>query len=561
MQRPFFFRYPHRSFMSISSPAALLAFLLPLFLLASCGPSTETIVVGGEARGPEITEEEDVAPEERDPRPTVLKIGESNRIQSMDPLFALNTATKRMIQLAYEGLVRFDHEDAIVPAAAHRWQISDDSLTWTFYLRRDLFFHDDESFAQGRGRRVNSRDVVRVFERMASRDVPSNAAELFMNTVQGFEPFYLEQREVYLSRDHQVTTISGLEATSDSTVAFRLLQPDRNFLAKLASPYAVLYPSEPFRFRDEGLHRHAVGTGPFRYESSIGDSIHVFLRHAHYYGRDERDRRLPLVSRLELMNVTDETRLFNHFQRGRLNAIVDAGPRTIDRIAGEEAGAEAGRETGGQDGVETGGETSAEASVVSNGADSFENFRLERLPNQDPVVLRYHARNRFGLDRSDAASVIRHATPERIALEWFDPSLTITFKEDDYTQSNIGRVFRRFGEDSEHRLVLAYNQDQLPRMLARVITESMDANLQRVMAQRRVFSSDIFLYLDYPQSVVPGTVHERHPEELMRIETDRYLLLDHTVEGIRTNSLSWWMDLRQVRHAESARQPEALLDR
>ena len=537
MQRPFFLRHPHRSSLSIFSPAALLALLLPLFLLASCGPSTETIVVGGEARAPEITEEEDVAPEERAPRLAVLKIGESNRIQSMDPLFALNTATKRMIQIAYEGLVRFDHEDAIVPAAAGRWQVSDDSLTWTFYLQRDLFFHDDESFAQGRGRRVNSRDVVRVFERMASRDVPPNAAELFMNTVQGFEPFYLEQREIYLSRDRQVTDISGVEATSDSTVAFRLLQPDRNFLAKLASPYAVLYPSEPFRFRDEGLHRHAVGTGPFRYESSIGDSIHVFLRHAHYHGRDAQDRRLPLVSRVELMNVTDEMRLFNHFQRGRLNAIVDAGPRTIDHIAGGEAGGE------------------------SDGANMFENFLVERLPNQDPVVLRYHARNRFGLDRYDAASVIRHATPERIALEWFDPSLTITFKEDDYSQSNIGRVFRRFGEDSEHRLVLAFNQDQLPRMLARVITESMDANLQRVMEQRRVFSSDIFLYLDYLQSVVPGTVHERHPEELMRIETDRYLLLDHTVEGIRTNSLSWWMDLRQVRHTESARQPEALLER
>jgi len=568
MQRPFFSHHPHRSFLSIFSPATLLALLLPLFLLVSCGPSTETIVVGGEARGPEITEDDDEAPGEREPRLAVLKIGESNRIQSMDPLFALNTATKRMIQFAYEGLVRFDHEDAIVPAAARRWQVSDDSLTWTFQLRRDLFFHDDESFAQGRGRRVNSRDVVRVFERMASRDVPSNAADLFMNTIQGFEPFYLEQREVYLTRDRQVTSISGVEATSDSTVAFRLLQPDKNFLAKLASPHAVLYPSEPFRFRDEGLHRHAVGTGPFRYESSIGDTIHVFLRHAHYYGRDQQDRRLPLVSRVELMNVTDETRLFNHFQRGRLNAIVDAGPLTIDRISGGDVGLEgdadtsheAGRDSGREHGNETGTEAGTEVGVENDGTDAFESFRLERLPNQDPVVLRYHTRNRFGLDRSDAASVIRHTTPERIALEWFDPSLTITFKEEAFTQSNIGRVFRRFGEDSEHRLVLAFNQDQLPRMLAKVITESMDANLQRVMAQRRVFSSDIFLYLDYLQSVVPGTVHERHPEELMRIETDRYLLLDHSVEGIRTNSLSWWMDLRQVRLTESARQPEALME-
>ncbi len=510
----------------INSPVTLAALLLSLLLLASCGSSTETIVVGGEARGPEATED-DAAREERELAPGVLKIGEANRIQSMDPLFALNTASKRMIQFAYEGLVRFDQDDGIVPAAARRWDVSDDSLTWTFYLRRDLFFHDDESFAQGRGRRVNSRDVVRIFERMASRDVPPNAAELFMNTIQGFEPYFLEQQEVYFSRDRQIARISGLEATSDSTVVFRLIQPDPHFSAKLASPYAVLYPAEPFRFRDSGLHRHAVGTGPFRFESSIGDSILVLVRNANYYGRDDRGRRLPLVSRIELLNVTDEARLLEHFRRGRLNFIADAGPRTVDLIAGGDSG--------------TGPEN---------------DHQLERLPNQDPVILRYHARNRFGLDRADAASVIRHVTPERIAAEWVDPSLTITFKEESFTQSNVGRVFRRFGDDRDQQLVVAYNQDHLPRILGFVITESIDANLQRVMVQRRVFSSDIFLYVDYLQSVVPGTIHERRSDELMRIETDRYLLHDGKVDGIRTNSLSWWMDLRQASRDETARRQE-----
>lgn len=527
MSHMFFVRRSTRSRFLVSPPAALSALLLSLLLLASCGPSTETIVVGGEARGPEVTED-DTARQEREPSMAVLKIGESNRIRSLDPLFALNTASKRVIQFAYEGLVRFDQNDEIIPAAAHRWEVSGDSLTWTFYLRRDLFFHDDQSFAQGRGRRVNSRDVVRIFERMASRDVPPNAAELFMNTIQGFEPYFLEQQEVYFTRDRQITRISGLEAATDSTVVFRLIEPDPHFPAKLASPYAVLYPSEPFRFRDSGLHRHAVGTGPFRFENAIGDSILVLVRHANYYGRDDRGRRLPLVSRIEVMNVTDEQRLLEHFRRGRVNFIADAGPRTVDLVAGGDTGSD-----------------------LRNG------HQLKQLPNQDPIVLRYHAGNRFGLTRADAASVIRHVTPERIASEWVDPSLAITFKEEEFTQSNIGRVFRRFGEDSNQQLVLAYNQDQLPRMLSHVITESIDANLQRMMVQRRVFSSDIFLYVDYLQGLVPGAIHERQPGELMRIESDRYLLHDGKVDGIRTNSLSWWMDLRHATRAETAGRQEA----
>ena len=504
--------------------------LLSLLFLASCGPSTETIVVGTEARTIEVEEDEEEVTEVREPALAVLKIGESNRIRSMDPLFALNTASKRLIQLAYEGLVRFDHNDTVVPAAAGRWEVSTDSLTYTFYLRRNLFFHDDESFAQGRGRRVNSRDVVRVFERMASRDVPPNAADLFMNNIRGFEPFYLEQREVYFADDREISRIEGVEAVNDSTVVIRLLQADRRFLDKLATPYAVIYPSEAFRFREQGLHRHAVGTGPFRYETTIGDSIFVLVRNQTYYGRDHQGRRLPLVSRVEIMNVHDETRLFSHFARGRLNMIVDAGPKTIQRLLNEDN--EPNRDLRGQ-------------------------HRLTSLPNPDPVILRYNNRNRFDLTRADAASVIRHVTPEMIADTWNIPSLKITYRDDQFSPVNIGRVFRQFGDDYDNRLVFAYSQDQLPRALSSIIHESMDSNLRVDLGQRRVFSRDIFLYLDYQQTLIPGTVHDRQPQELLRMENDRYMLFDGNVDGIRTNSLGWWLDLRHVYRRDAPHEPEA----
>ncbi len=85
----------------------------------------------------------------------------------------------------------------------------------------------------------------------------------------------------------------------------------------------------------------------------------------------------------------------------------------------------------------------------------------------------------------------------------------------------------------------------------------MDGNLQTELLQRRVFSRDIFLYLDYLQSMVPGVVHERLSNELMRIETERYMLYTREVGGVRTNSLSWWIDLRQVSRDDTPRDPEA----
>jgi len=53
---------------------------------------------------------------------------------------------------AYLGTVEPDKGLNIVPSLAKTWDISPDKLTYTFHLRSDVFFHDNEAFPQGKGR-------------------------------------------------------------------------------------------------------------------------------------------------------------------------------------------------------------------------------------------------------------------------------------------------------------------------------------------------------------------------------------------------------------------------
>ena len=49
----------------------------------------------------------------------------------------------------YDALLRRDHRSSdspIVPDLAYKWDISDDSLTYTFHLRDGVKFHDGEDF-------------------------------------------------------------------------------------------------------------------------------------------------------------------------------------------------------------------------------------------------------------------------------------------------------------------------------------------------------------------------------------------------------------------------------
>ena len=83
-----------------------------VFALGGCSSSSNVTVV---------TEMPDtIAPAEAPPAPggadfQVIRYGELDQIRSLDPLFALNPASQRIVQLVYEGLVGLDENARVVP--------------------------------------------------------------------------------------------------------------------------------------------------------------------------------------------------------------------------------------------------------------------------------------------------------------------------------------------------------------------------------------------------------------------------------------------------------------
>ncbi|MDI6402144.1 ABC transporter substrate-binding protein [Balneolaceae bacterium ANBcel3] len=493
----------------------LLYVVAPLLLFSVSCSSTETIVVGDQARSVETEDTRETEPQKE----IVLKIGDHRPISSFDPLFALNTSDRRVIGLIYEGLVRFNEQENVVPALAKKWEISEDSLTYTFTLRRSAFYHDDESFLQGRGRRIHSNDVLKVFERMASRDVPPDAAELFRETILGFDAFFLEQREVYLPRKRQMETIPGIEVLSDSTIAFHLFDPDPEFLYKLASPYAVIYPEEPFRFRDSGLHTRAVGSGPFRHHSSIGDSIHIFLRNDYYPHFSEREND-QYVQRIELLNTENETRLYSLFTRNKLDILFDLGPQSIQTIINEE-------------------HTLVEELRLF--------YSVLAVPNPEPLIAYYNHRNRYGLTMKDASASLRNVQQDTLRALSGNPSLTVEFLHDEYSTLNVANVFRTFGHGQRFRLITAYNQGLHQQTISSLIHRLFASNLDTAIMQRPVFSRDMFIYLDEVPVFVPGKKVAPKDHEVFRMYSYRYIMYNNSISGIKTNGLAWWIDLSGVR--------------
>src|SRR5947209_14269476 len=103
----------------------------------------------------------------------IFHYNEQTGIASLDPAFAKNQSVMWAVHQLYNTLVEIDSQLRIIPSLAIHWDISADHKTYTFFLRRDVFFHDDACFPGGKGRRLVAADVVYSFERIMDKATAS----------------------------------------------------------------------------------------------------------------------------------------------------------------------------------------------------------------------------------------------------------------------------------------------------------------------------------------------------------------------------------------------------
>ena len=75
-----------------------------------------------------------------------LRYANQGDLKSLDPYTLNETTTNAHLGHVYEGLTQRGKDLTIEPGLAERWEMSDDGLTWRFYLRKDVKFHNGNPF-------------------------------------------------------------------------------------------------------------------------------------------------------------------------------------------------------------------------------------------------------------------------------------------------------------------------------------------------------------------------------------------------------------------------------
>ena len=71
-----------------------------------------------------------------------LRRGAGGDPGTLDPALAQDEYAFNVLADLYEGLVAYGPDGALRPGVAESWDVSADGLTWTFWLRDNITFHD-----------------------------------------------------------------------------------------------------------------------------------------------------------------------------------------------------------------------------------------------------------------------------------------------------------------------------------------------------------------------------------------------------------------------------------
>jgi len=183
---------------------------------------------------------------------------------TLDPATSSEMTSHSYIMQIFTGLVRLNGEMEVAPDIAERWQKSQDGRTYTFYLRREVKFHN--------GRDVTAADFKYSWERACNPETGSLTAATYLGDIVGAE-------DMLAGRANE---ISGIKVIDDYTLEVTIDAPKAYFLCKLTYPTAFVVDRANVESGKNWWHQ-PDGTGPFKLQEWQSGHLLVLQRNELYY--------------------------------------------------------------------------------------------------------------------------------------------------------------------------------------------------------------------------------------------------------------------------------------
>lgn len=247
-------------------PLPVIALVLLVCVLGGCRRDEAMVPQASEAAEPAYGD-------------TIIQ-GSIGEPSTLIPALASDSASSDINGLVYSGLVRYDKYLQIEGELAESWDVSEDGLTLTFHLRRDVRWHDGEPFT--------SADVLFTYQLMVDPKTPTAYADRYLQIAEALAP------------DPYTFQVRYHEPLASALVSWGL----------------AIHPKHLLEGEDvtrSPLARSPIGTGPYRFVEWVGGQRVVLAANPDYFeGR-------PYIDRVIYRIVPDPSTMFLELQAGNLD--------------------------------------------------------------------------------------------------------------------------------------------------------------------------------------------------------------------------------------------------
>jgi ABC-type transport system substrate-binding protein len=229
----------------------------------------------------------------------VFRYNEHSNIATLDPAFASNPQLIWPTNQIFNSLVQLDSQLNVKPDIAQSWDYNDSTLTYTFNLREDVYFHKSIVFVN------NHKDSTRIataydFEYSFNRLLDEKVAARGRWVLNNVKQFY---------------------AKNNSTFIIQLKKPFPAFLGLLSMRFCSVVPKEAIDYYGNDFRSNPIGTGPFVMKFWEENVKLVLRKNSLYFEKDEKGEQLPYLEAIAITFLPDKQSEFLQFVQGKLDFI------------------------------------------------------------------------------------------------------------------------------------------------------------------------------------------------------------------------------------------------
>ncbi|OKP84548.1 ABC transporter substrate-binding protein [Paenibacillus sp. P32E] len=209
-------------------------------------------------------------------RTDTIIVGLTDPSGAFTPYFQESGYDGNVSSLLYASLVTVDDKGVPTPELAESWDVSDDQLTYTFHLRKNLKFSD--------GSPLTADDVAFTWTIQYDKAYDGGSSLPSLN-VKGGKAY----------KEGTAKTVEGIKVIDPQTISVTLEKPNATALVTLGSNVlSKAYYGKDYKFGQldyiKKLHEHPLGDGPYKLEKFLpGQEVRLTANENYFKGKPKTE--------------------------------------------------------------------------------------------------------------------------------------------------------------------------------------------------------------------------------------------------------------------------------